>query len=191
MIRRISTTTSKFRHSRELSPLVAFRMDRQMDHGHRTRLIHVGGGADGRDLLSPAQQRVTTTITIILCLLGALWQMTTVTVEYLQYEVVTELYLKKTEMVYPPAMSLCLPYADLIDVRKLRQLRLKGSESFEDTVKRMQEELTIEQLLKLSPNIRDYVTEGWTRRVNSYNVDIGVDTFAITKYIKDFYVCYR
>src|SRR5687767_9226709 len=62
-------------------------------------------------------RRLNTSLTISLCAIGVLWQITSLSIEYFSYEVVTELYLKKSEKIQPPAFSLCLPYVDLIDVQ--------------------------------------------------------------------------
>ena len=53
-------------------------------------------------------------LTSLICVTGVSWQMIQIISAYLEYRVVTEVYMEKRDEVRPPALSLCFPYAELL-----------------------------------------------------------------------------
>lgn len=129
-------------------------------------------------------------VSLLLCLGGTVWQLSSIGAEYFEYAVVSEVSLVKVYDVEPPAMSICLPYIEMIGRERLNV----SPEDFRDLEKlseKVSENYTISQLFALTPDIESIILVCWIRRVQSYDIDADLSKFLIKKYIRDSYVCYR
>lgn len=131
-------------------------------------------------------------VSLLLCLGGTLWQLTSICQEYFSYAVVSEVSLLKVYDIEPPALSLCLPYLEMIGIEKFNYTT-KDDKLFdrEKLAQQIQETYSISTLFSLTPDITNLITMSWIRKTKSYDVDTDISKFMIKKYIRDQYVCYR
>lgn len=150
--------------------------------------------------------KFTLTLTVILCLIGVGYQLFTLTAEFMDYQIVSEVMITKNDFVRPPAMSICVPYTEAIDWTKVpdeketeghskkspEYRQIVGSDKFKQTI---QEKYKISWLLEKAPKIDKFLSYSWIRKVDSYGIveqnDTLVKGMQVTKFIKDFYICYR
>ena len=137
-------------------------------------------------------------ISLVFCTIGIMWQMFSISSEYFEYGVLSEVIVTKPKTVQPPAMTLCIRYTELINLDiDLPELGISDELSSEDpTLRTIQENVTIGRLLEVTPGIEKFFLHGWVRRRESYYIREGwhseaADVFNITKFIKDGYICYR
>lgn len=142
--------------------------------------------------------KFTLTLTVLLCLLGVSYQLVSLTADFLSYHIVSEVMITKNDFVRPPAMSICVPYAEAINWTNtpegFQERKVVGSEEFK---RKVQEKYKVSELMKLVPNIDDFLRYSWVRKQNSYGIKESdasedlVPDLQVTKFIKDYYICYR
>lgn len=151
-------------------------------------------------------------ITITICVSGLIWQLYNLGSHYFKYEVVSEISIHKNDSRRPPAFTLCLPFIDIIDWKKLSdQLHFNSSlykkyqESngriTEQEYKRLtiyvQETLTVRQLNELTPDLNELLISSWIRKpgtfriLKSKNGSTIPEDVKVVKFIRDNCVCYK
>lgn len=142
--------------------------------------------------------KLTLTVTVILCLVGVSYQLVSLTTDFLSYKIVSEVMITKNDFVRPPAMSICVPYAEAIDWSKTPEgYQDKKTKASDDFKRRMQEKYNISDLMNWVPNISNFLRYSWVRKQNSYGINESdasqdlVPDLTVTKFIKDYYICYR
>lgn len=133
--------------------------------------------------------RINIALTLIICLIGLIWQIYTVSADYFAYSVVSEVYIEKRDDVIPPALSLCLPYADVVEDNMIDVQKRWKSDRYISM--EMQEHLTISELFEVTRHLKFFAESAWVRKKNSYNVSVGWSYLNVVKYLKDYYACYK
>ena len=142
---------------------------------------------------------VTSSISLICCLIGLIWQLYAVSTDYFEYAVISEVTISKPRTFQPPAMSLCMRYTELINLDiDLPELGIPDSlSSTFNALKTIQEKVTVAKLMQITPSLDRYMTYGWTRDHGSYGIHEADQSSSIpsiiniTKFLKDNKVCYR
>ena len=57
-------------------------------------------------------------LSYILCSAGLLWQLSTLSTSYFEYQMISKVSYVKNDTVIPPAMSICFPFSQVIDLNK-------------------------------------------------------------------------
>lgn len=135
--------------------------------------------------------RASMVISLFSCLGGTMWQLYAVSLDYFAYAVVSEVSLVKVYNIEPPAFSLCIPYIDMIDLDALGIRKTDSSEWRNPAYQYVQENIPVQQLYNMTPDLESYVTRAWVREEDSYKILTGVSSISIRKYIRDDLVCYR
>lgn len=132
-------------------------------------------------------------LTYAFCLFGLLWQMSQVSQEYFTYEMVSNVeYTKDDNVDDPPAFSLCFPYYELTDFRGNRNHHDPHDHHQDQMVaKSIQENMTIGQLLQVTPSLQEITSSIWIQRKESFWIDRNFESIDVKKFIKDYNVCYR
>ena len=136
-------------------------------------------------------------LTSLICFFGVSYQMMQIINTYLEYRVVTEVYLEKRDMVFPPALSLCFAYVELIpwqdlglDMTSERWLEASESERIQ-LAAQVQGNMTVADLFDATPDLKSLLTVGsWLRQQDTYVIERDFDKLNVTKYVKDDLVCY-
>ena len=130
-------------------------------------------------------------ISLISCASGTMWQLNAVCHDYFAYAVVSEVSLVKVYNIEPPAFSLCLPYVDMIDLQSLNIRKTDSPDWRNPVYQYVQENIPIQQLFNMTPELSKFVTHVWVREEDSYRILTGLKNISIKKYIRDDLVCYR
>lgn len=142
--------------------------------------------------------KFTLTMTVILCLVGVAYQLFSLTTDFLAYKIVSEVMITKDDFVRPPALSICVPYSEAIDWSKTPEgaqpRSIVGTDEFK---RKIQEKYNISDLIKWTPRIDDFLRYSWIRKQGSYGISESdpktedlVPDLSVTKFIKDYYICY-
>ena len=142
-----------------------------------------------KEAISEPSGRLTLLLTLTICLIGVTWQIATVSNDYFSYAVVSEVIIEKRKDVHPPAMSLCLPYADVVEEKQMSLMRANSDRQVTSMI--LQENLTVETLFKVTRPLGYFAESAWVRKFNSYNISIGWNQLNVIKFLKDHYACYK
>ena len=95
----------------------------------------------------------------------------------------------KNDTVVPPAMSICVPFPQVIDLSKLGWSEFNLS-SPEGEAKFLQS-VTVRQVFDATPHFRDLISRAWMRKRDSFGIGNSLESFQIDKFTKNDDVCYR
>ncbi|KAI1290751.1 hypothetical protein HDE_07929 [Halotydeus destructor] len=144
---------------------------------------------------------------VLFCAFGFLQQSTVLSDKYLGYLTLTTLEVKVPGRQGVPGFSLCLPYADVIDVDKVQSelgitinstaMDVKYSESkySDSTVDQLRQSITMGLLFELTPSFEDILDSCLLRNESNYLVSrfTGsdcLDRFQVSRFYVQDYVCY-
>lgn len=149
-----------------------------------------------RSSLLDSSSRTTLLLSLLACTAGVLWQLQAICVDYFAYAVVSEVSLVKVYNIQPPALSLCLPYVEVLDTSLLRRLLRQSPQATQSDWRlrayhQIQENVPVSQLFSATPDLSRFLTSAWVRRNNSYSVHTAADSVSVRKFLRDDLVCYR
>ena len=138
----------------------------------------------------------------ILCTFGLITHFTIMTVNYLQYETTTSLYLELPQTIESQAVSICFPFNEIIDGDWIEQIyglqtRLAiGIDSDDIGVQQVKKNMTMADIFDHTPTIDEMYGFAYVRNDQTYNVEFinGTkvrDYFVIDRYFKQAWFCYR
>ena len=143
-------------------------------------------------------KRILASLYIVICLVGLMWQLIEVSIEYFKYETSTGIRMLFPDDVTFPDISVCLRYTDILDFDELnKQTDRSYSFTTEDKmVRHYQENLTVNQIFSFTPNVNETLDGIVFRQKDSYKryscAHGGCQkVFAISKYYYLEYMCYR
>lgn len=128
-------------------------------------------------------------LSYMLCSAGLLWQLSTLSTSYFQYQMISKVSYMKNDTVIPPAMSICLPFPEMIDLNKVGWNELNLSSHEEQA--RFLRSVTVRQVFDATPHFRELISDAWMRERNSFGIDHSLKSFQIDKFTKNDDVCYR
>jgi hypothetical protein len=118
----------------------------------------------------------------------------------MKYSIVSEVNMTKHRNVRPPAFSICIPYAEDISWKQMgwnfsvKDWIQLSQEERDNFTQQVQKKYTITELFKKTSAIEEFVTDGWIRRRESYEVDRQKDMLQhiyIVKFLRDDFVCFK
>ena len=132
----------------------------------------------------------------IFCLVGFLYQVTDISIEYFAYRTSTKVALQLENKFINPAIVICSRYTDIIDRSNYKKYGIHSkaryitSEHLTDMSK-----LTIKDIFELTPHTNKTII-GCQFRTNvynmdSYNRDQCYSMFQVTKYQEGAFICYQ
>lgn len=143
-------------------------------------------------------KRILATSYIVICLLGLMWQLIEVSIEYFKYETSTGIRMLFPDDVTFPDISVCLRYTDILDFDELnKQTERTFSFTTDDKiVRRYQENLTLNEIFNFTPSVNQSLTSIVFRQKKSYkryscSKNECEKVFSISKYYYLEYMCYR
>ena len=128
-------------------------------------------------------------LSYILCSAGLLWQLSSLSTSYFEYQMISKVSYVKNDTVIPPAMSICVPFPQVFDSSKLGWSELNLSSPEEEA--RFLRSVTVRQVFDATPEFRDLVSHAWIRARDSFGIDDTLKSFQINKFTKNDGVCYR
>ena len=133
--------------------------------------------------------------TLIICLTGMSFQLTLIFKDYFKYEMVSEVYIEKRDHVRPPAMSICLRYSEVMDLKAAGYQEPDWSKMTADLrnqlAKKVQAGTKIKNIFKFTPEFKDLLVDFWVRKADTYSVENDSNSFTVHKFIRDEYICYK
>ena len=136
--------------------------------------------------------RCLTSIRLMCCLAGILYQVYASSLDYFAYSVVSEVTVGKPDHIVPPAFSLCFANVEMIDFEPLLGKDFANLLRYEK-IKLVQETVTIADIFRLAPRMESLMTANmvWARALNSYSLCKGLDCVRVLHYLKNYGVCFR
>lgn len=162
-----------------------------------------GRGRDGgeeRDSRSGWKHAISLLLTTMLCSIGVTWQLYAVGSDFLQYSMVSEVYMEKLDDIIPPSFSICFPFLELMDWRQSllnvsiisKKTWLRMKESDRNRVReRMQSNMSIRQIFDMTPDLKDLLKYSQVRRLESFEISEDAGMIDVVKFVKDDLICYR
>lgn len=111
-----------------------------------------------------------------LALIGCLWQLFDISQEYLAYDAVTQLTIRRPKRIIPPSLVICIDYVSLLN----------------ETTKPRVANLTLDNILDISPEYDKLTTNCSRHETDGYawhEVNCS-SAFKVTKFVKQGYTCY-
>lgn len=132
---------------------------------------------------------------LMICFAGVVYQLISILVDYFHYKMVSEVVITKVDNVTPPAMSLCLPYVELMDLSKLGFNHAPWNKMTKDEREalntKVQNNVTIEQIFSFTPKLQDLMIEFWSRKPGTFTIDSTLDNIIIKKFVREEFICYK
>lgn len=137
-------------------------------------------------------------LTSLLCSVGVIWQLYSVTNDFLSYSMVSEVYMEKLDDLSPPSFSVCFPFIELMDwgrIKKVpvskKQWMMMGEDNRNMIRDQISSNLTITQIFEFTPNLQDMLTFSQVRKLDSFEISNDPSMIDVVKFVKDDLICYR
>lgn len=133
----------------------------------------------------------------LLCSIGFLYQVSTISSSYFGYATTTLTTIDMPEMLFPPDMSLCVRYVDLLSPESIREVC--GKDVLTNTskgIQMIQDAITIRQIFNMTPDPENLLEFCFLPQLQSYHVFEGEAEDCIRevsgdKYYVQEYICYH
>ena len=131
----------------------------------------------------------------ILCLIGAAFQIISMTSLYFQYRVSTVISIGIDEIIHPLATTLCVRYTDVLDYDRIRKETGRGWQYSRDltVIKSYKQNLTAKEIFTFTPKVEETLKHIRFRKLGSYRMfrlskTTGVD---VEKFLYSEFICYK
>lgn len=138
---------------------------------------------------------------ILICFSGFMFQVQTISLVYFAFATATDILISLPENITVPDFSFCARYSDVFDLQSFQPGSLndpsrKPTSVNDEDIRALQNKVTIEQIFKHTPDIRELWIRCLSRKVRNYNVYNTNATacnriFKIRKFYVQEYICYN
>jgi hypothetical protein len=131
----------------------------------------------------------------LVCLAGVAWQLWFIATSYMEYPVVSEVYVTKKDEVIPPAFNLCFPWIEMLPWNVINRTQDEWISISAEERKKISIDInnrfTVKQIFDLTHDMRNIWRSLFVRKLNSFETLDHPDRMFVEKFVKDDLICYK